>query len=289
MHPWLSGPLTTETLTISIAGLPSHLSGLVVTQLSDLHYDGLRLSDALLDEAIACSNGHNPDLVVLTGDHITDQPDPAPELARRLAHLKAKAGVYAILGNHDLYYVKTRSAITSALEAVNIRVLWNEVCYPWGEGLALVGLADYWSREFCTAPLETVPADTPRLVLSHNPDSAASLQPHRVDLQLSGHTHGGQIILPGLGPLPQWYQHLRQRTPAWLRPYIPYMRRDCHKVVKHWEWAQGLHRVGQNRLYVNRGLGTYPPGRLLCPPELTVIRLVAASVAAQAADAAAAR
>ncbi|MEO0407820.1 MAG: metallophosphoesterase [Cyanobacteria bacterium P01_A01_bin.135] len=276
MHPWLSGSLSVETLTVSIRGLPSHLNGLVITQLSDLHYDGLRLSQKLLDEAIVCSNQCNPDLVVLTGDHITNDPAPAPALACHVARLQAKAGVYAILGNHDLYYPETGPAVTAAFEAVGVRVLWNEVCYPWGEGLALVGLADYWCREFCTTPLETVPSDTPRLVLSHNPDSAVPLQHHRVDLQMSGHTHGGQIVLPGLGPFPHWYQRLRYRTPKWLRPYIPYMRRDCHKVVKHWEWAQGLHQVGDNTLYVNRGLGTYPPGRLFCPPELTVIRLVAA-------------
>jgi len=276
MHRWLSGSLSTETVTVLIQGLPSALSGLTIVQLSDLHYDGVRLSTALLTEAIDLSNRYSPDLVVLTGDHITNDPAPAAQLAGHLKRLQAKAGVYAILGNHDIYYPETAPALTRAFEGVGIRVLWNQVCYPWGDGLALVGLADYWSREFRTAPLDSIPADTPRLVLSHNPDSAVPLQRHRVDLQLSGHTHGGQIVLPGLGPVPQWYQQLRNRTPPWLRSYVPYMRQDCHKVVKHWEWAQGLHQVGENRLYVNRGLGTFPPGRLWCPPELTVIRLMAA-------------
>ncbi len=276
MHRWLSGSLSVETLTVSIKGLPSHLSGLTITQLSDLHYDGVRLSTDLLTEAIALSNRYAPDLVVLTGDHITNDPAPAGPLAQHLQHLEAKTGVYAILGNHDIYYPHTRSTVTQAFEAVGIPVLWNQVCYPWGKGLALVGLADYWSREFRADVLDTVPAGTPRLVLSHNPDSAVPLKPYRVDLQLSGHTHGGQIVLPWIGPFPQWYQQLRNRTPKWLRRWVPYMRRDCHKVVKHWEWAQGLHRVGENMLYVNRGLGTYPPGRLWCPPELTVIRLMVA-------------
>ncbi|MGF1514283.1 MAG: metallophosphoesterase [Elainellaceae cyanobacterium] len=276
MHRWLSGSLSVETLTVFIKGLPSHLSGLTITQLSDLHYDGVRLSTDLLTEAIALSNRYEPDIVVLTGDHITNDPAPATALAQHLKGLKTKRGVYAILGNHDIYYPHTRPAVTQAFEQAGITVLWNQVCYPWGEGLAVVGLADYWSREFSTAALNTVSPQTARLVLSHNPDSAVPLSRHRVDLQLSGHTHGGQIVLPGMGPFPHWYQKLRDRTPKWLRPYLPYMRQDCHKVVKHWEWAQGLHRVEENMLYVNRGLGTYPPGRLWCPPELTVIQLVAA-------------
>ncbi|MGF1515971.1 MAG: metallophosphoesterase [Elainellaceae cyanobacterium] len=276
MNRWLSGALSVETLTVFIKGLPSYLSGLTITQLSDLHYDGVRLSTALLTEAIALSNRYEPDIVVLTGDHITNDPAPAGQLAQHLRGLQAKTGVYAILGNHDIYYPHTAATVTQAFERVGISVLWNQVCYPWGDELALVGLADYWSREFRTDVLDAVPPTTPRIVLSHNPDSAVPLQRHRVDLQLSGHTHGGQIVLPGMGPFPHWYQRLRNRTPKWLRAWIPYMRQDCHKVVKHWEWAQGLHRVGENTLYVNRGLGTYFPGRLWCPPELTVIQLVAA-------------
>jgi predicted MPP superfamily phosphohydrolase len=111
-------------------------------------------------------------------------------------------------------------------------------------------------------------------VLSHNPDTAALLQPWRVDLQLSGHTHGGQIVIPGLGPLPRRIDQLRRRLPRrWRRGYLS---DRCAKVVRHWEWSQGLHQVGDNQLYVNRGLGTYLPGRLWCPPEVTVIRLITA-------------
>ena len=114
----------------------------------------------------------------------------------------------------------------------------------------------------------------PRIVLSHQPDSAQVLRKWRVDLQLSGHTHGGQIVLPKLGPLPALQNKIRQAVPQVFHPWIPYVRRGCHRVVKHWEWARGLHRVGDNYLYVNRGLGTYYPGRLFCPPEVTFLTLV---------------
>lgn len=280
MHKLLTGPLSIETLTLEIEGLPPSLHGSKIVQLSDLHFDGLRLSNALLAEAIAHCNDLCPDLIVLTGDYVTDDPTPIHELAARLQGLKSRLGTYAVLGNHDIYYPESQGEVTSAFTRAGIHVLWNQVAYPFGEGLALVGLADFWSREFDPGSvLDALDPDLPRLVLSHNPDTAEPLQAWRVDLQLSGHTHGGQIVIPGLGPFPTWYQQVRRIVPKKLRRWVPYMREDCYKVVRHWQWAQGFHQVGQNRLYVNRGLGTYPPGRLLCPPEITVVQLAAKAIA----------
>lgn len=275
MHRLLSGSLSVERLTIEISGLPPHLSHATIVQLSDLHYDGLRLSDRLLSEAIAISNQLQPDLVVLTGDHVTDDPEPIHGLVQHLRQLQSRYGVYAILGNHDIVPAGSKEIITEAFTDGGIQVLWNQIAYPFGVDLPIVGLADYWSREFDPAAvMNQLAAHTPRIVLSHNPDTTPHLQAWRVDLQLSGHTHGGQVVIPGLGPIPTWYQRVRRYVPKALRPWIPYMREDCYKVVKHWEWAQGLYQVGSNSLYVNRGLGTYFPGRLFCPPELTVFTLM---------------
>lgn len=276
MYPVLSGSLSVEKLTIAIAHLPESLQGITLVQLSDFHYDGLRLSEQMLASAIAACNEAEPDLILLTGDYVTDDPTPIHALVLRLKHLQSRAGIYAVLGNHDLYHPNSKAEITTALTSVGIHVLWNEIAYPLGEALPLVGLADYWSREFNPkVVMNQLDTQTPRIVLSHNPDTAQLLKSWRVDLQLSGHTHGGQITIPGIGSVVTLYKRTRRSIPKSIRRKTPFLQKDCVKVVRRWEWAQGFHQVGKNQLYVNRGLGTYFPGRLFCPPEVTVITLVA--------------
>ncbi|MEH2352345.1 metallophosphoesterase [Nostoc sp.] len=272
MHWLLSGPLSIEALTVNIAGLPASLQGKKLVQLSDFHYDGLRLSAEMLEKAIAVTNEAKPDLILLTGDYVTDDPTPIHQLVLRLKHLQSRSGIYAILGNHDIYK-QAKAEVTEALTSIGIHVLWNEIAYPLGKELPLVGLADYWSREFHPAPImNQLNPDTPCIVLSHNPDTAEILQRWRVDLQLSGHTHGGQIVIPGIGPAALFYEKLVKKIPRKVRRRFPFLEVNV-SVVKHWEWAQGLHRLGKNQLYVNRGLGTYLPGRLFCRPEVTIITL----------------
>ena len=279
IHQFLAGKLQVDQLTIPIAALPQGVPNLRIVQLSDFHFDGLRLGVKLLEEAIEQANAFAPDLVMLTGDFVTDEPEPIFALADHLARLQARSGIYAVLGNHDLERPHSRSTITDALTRSGIRVLENEVVYPLGEELAIVGLGDYWSPYFLPQTvMPLIPPDVPRIVLSHNPDTAAILQRWRVDLQLSGHTHGGQVVLPKIGPVMSYARRLRLSMPRSVRRL---MWRSCNEVVKHWEWAMGLHQVGTNWLYVNRGLGTYLPGRLNCPPEVTCLTLVPAHTLSQ--------
>ena len=269
----ISEPIKVEKLAIAIDDLPAHLAGTKIVQLSDLHFDGIRLSVRVLQQAIALSNDVEPDLVVITGDFVTDHPGPINRLAKHLQGLKSKYGVYGCLGNHDLVPANAKQQIIEALNSIELKILWNEVVYPLGSDLAIAGLPDFWSSEFNPAiALYSIPPDIPRIVLSHNPDSAKVLKKWRVDLQLSGHTHGGQIVIPNYGPVASLLPKIRQYVPKSLRNHLPYVK-DCAQVVRHWNWSQGWHQVERNQLYINRGLGTYFPGRINCPPEVTVITL----------------
>ena len=268
----ISEPIKVE-IAIAINDLPAHLSGIKIVQLSDLHFDGIRLSVEVLQQAIALVNDVEPDLVVITGDFVTDNPAPINKLAKHLSGLKSKYGVYGCLGNHDLVPSHAKQQIIEALSKIELKILWNEVVYPLGSGLAIAGLPDFWSSEFDPAiALDSIPADIPRIVLSHNPDSAEVLKKWRVDLQLSGHTHGGQIVIPHYGAVASLLPKIRQNVPKWLRNHLPYIK-DCSQVVRNWHWSQGWYQVERNQLYINRGLGTYFPGRINCPPEITVITL----------------
>jgi uncharacterized protein len=257
-----AGALKVERVSVTIPDLPTSLVGTKIIQLSDLHYDGIRLSKKTLNKAIALSNREEPDLVVITGDFVTDDPTPITELAGILQSLNSKYGVYGCLGNHDLIPQTAKQIIIDALAEVDIKILWNEIVYPCGEGVAIAGLPDFWSREF-----------NPELVFSQIPDNIPRIvKKWRVDLQLSGHTHGGQIVVPNYGPAANLLSKSRKYIPKAWHDYIPYIK-SCYQVVKYWKWSEGWHQVNRNQLYVNRGLGTYAPGRLFCPPEITVITL----------------
>jgi predicted MPP superfamily phosphohydrolase len=273
MHKLLSGNLKTEKLIVKIPNLPLSLAGLKLVQMSDFHYDDDLLSTKMLIEAIAVSNTAKPDLVILTGDYVNTIARPIRQLAPDLKNLESRFGVYAVLGNHDIYYSSSKSEIINALTNAGINVLWNQISYPVGETLPLVGLADFYSREFNPELImNQLDSTTPRIVLSHNPDTAEILQKWRVDLQLSGHTHGGQIVIPGKSPAIVYYIKIIEKIPKKIRRKLPFLH-QTHTILKHWKWSEGLHQVGNNQLYVNRGLGTYFPGRLFCPPEVTIITL----------------
>ncbi len=237
---------------VRIPGLPRALDGYVIAQVSDIHV-GVHVGDRELSEGLALVRRARPDLVVITGDIVDMDASYAPFAARRLSDLPSRDGVVAILGNHDYY--AGAEAVVAALRAAGIVPLVNEgrrIRAGDGGGFALLGVDDLSSvRHHRAGPLldralAMVPPDAPRILLSHQPPTVDRWA-GQVALQLSGHTHGGQIN-PGFRPADLFFRYVA-----------------------------GSYEVGGTTLYVNRGFGTVgPPSRVGAPPEVTRIVLVAA-------------
>ena len=243
---------------VPVRGLPDSFAGLRIVQLSDLHGSRHVTAD-YLNEAVELAQAQRGDVIVLTGDFIHKGFKYVERVARVLGRLTAPHGVYAVLGNHDFSvrnalgirrYPHLPRAVADALRGQGIRVLQNEtVRLTRGDGaLHLSGVEDLWSRE---CDLEQTFAglcpSVPRVVLAHNPWTVEHLAEHRCDLMLSGHTHGGQINLPGLGRVTLGRKGRR--------------------------YAAGMYRRGETFLYVNKGVGFGFRVRYGVRPEVAVLTL----------------
>ncbi len=244
--------LSVEHIHIPLKNLKPVLEGFKIVHMSDTHlYPFTQLE--FIREAIALANSLQPDVVALTGDYITDEVDSIFELAPALALLNAKHGVFASLGNHEVW--ADPIVIRASLESAGLSVLVNEgvVLNVGGETIYLAGVDALWDgKPDLNAALEKSPLGVPVVLLAHEPDFAdESTLDGRVSLQLSGHSHGGQICLPGLGPVAS----------------APYAQK----------YPKGLYDVNGMWVYTTRGIGTGPiPHRINCPPEVTEITLVRA-------------
>ena len=241
---------TIEELVVRIPGLPHALEGYTIAQVSDLHA-GIFVGDGLFAEGLAKVALARADLLVATGDLVDFDPSWAGMVARALLDHAPRDGVLAILGNHD-YYAGARRVSRDVRQA-GLDLLINEarvVRKGDAGGIAIVGVDDMWAMHAggdgpdLRGAMKEV-KDCPLVLLSHNPKSV-DLWPGEVPLQLSGHTHGGQIN-PGFSPA---------------KAMMPYLA--------------GRYEVGGTTLYVNRGFGTAgPPSRIGAPPEVTKVVLVA--------------
>src|SRR5262249_23434681 len=238
---------------IPVADLPAGFGGFRIVQLSDFH-GGRHVTSAYLDETVALAQAQAADVIVLTGDFIHKGFKHIDQVARSLGRLSAPHGVFAVLGNHD-YSIRNslgfrrhehlHQAVADALTEQGIRVLHNE-SLPLvrdQQRVYLTGVADLWSRACDPAQaFANVPHNVPRIVLAHNPWTVEQLRDYRFDLVLSGHTHGGQVRLPGIGPLA-------------LGP-------------KGRRYAAGLYDLGGRYLYVNKGVGFGLRVRFRVRPEV---------------------
>lgn len=251
-------------LDVPLRRLPSRFDGLRIVQLSDFHYD--RYVDVrIITSAVQAANQLQPDLVVLTGDFVTQGPftgqyDPpsardAEPCSQILSRLRSRLGIFAVLGNHDYY--TDPNMVAEILRSRGFHVLRNHSFAVEQEGsrLWIAGVNDVVAgADDLELALQKIPASETVVLLAHEPDFADWVPPGRVDLQLSGHSHGGQIVLPVIGP-----------------PYLP-------PLARKYPW--GLRQLGPLTLYTNRGVGTITlPLRFNCPPEITLFTLRSSSAA----------
>jgi predicted MPP superfamily phosphohydrolase len=250
-YAWQGEPnwIEVTTLKLIFKDLPSAFSGMKVVHFSDTHlgFNKDARDLARLAERITKAE---PDLICFTGDIVDSNPEDLVESVPVLAELSAPLGKYAILGNHDFKNIKR---ITELLKSAGFRVLRNEsyLLKRGGSIMAVTGLDDLIHGEpDPVRALRDVPAGTFTVLMMHEPDYADTAQDYSFNLQLSGHSHGGQIRLPIIGA-----------------PFTPY---------GSLKYINGLYYTDAKAMpvYVNRGFGeTFMPFRFLCRPELTVLTL----------------
>ena len=242
--------LRLEKVRIPVQGLGPGLDGLRVVLMADFHLYPHTTID-LIGRAVQMANRLKPDLIVLGGDYVLREVDSIFDLAPVLAGLNAKHGVFSILGNHDHW--SGAEVVSRGLQKSRLPLLRNQgVTLAVGrDRLYLAGLDDGWVRRHDLGlALDNRPSGVPTVALMHEPDFADEFsQDHRVSVQLSGHSHGGQVRFPFIGS-----------------PFLPPYGR---------KYDQGLYRVGRMWLYTNVGIGVTAPVRLNCPPEVTEITLLA--------------
>ncbi|SEU35241.1 metallophosphoesterase [Stigmatella erecta] len=233
---------------VRIEGLAPELEGYRIGQISDVHC-GPHAPEARVSSWVARLNALDLDLVTVTGDLITQGASHVEAVARALGGLRAKDGAFACMGNHD--YFTDGEHLIRELERRGVSVLRNRgvVVNRGNAQLYVAGVDDTWtSRDDVARALANRPEGVPAVLLAHDPNLFPQAQARAVELTLSGHTHGGQLAVPGV------------------------RRLSLARFVSR--WTAGLYRQGRSWLYVNRGAGTTgPPARLGAPAELAVITL----------------
>lgn len=242
-----------KTIDIAIPKLDPVFEGYRIVQLTDIHARSGVMDRDMLERVARLANEQEPDLIALTGDYITRTPDNAEEmLTHAFSQLRAKDGIVAIMGNHERGYGEDISPVERALQAGKAKIL-NNAIYSidrQGSKLTIAGVDDVM---FGLANLPKTIAQLPKtgtnILLAHEPDFAdIAAASDRFGLQLSGHSHGGQVVFP----------FLPRVTPPLGKKYI-----------------NGFYQIGGMQLYVSPGVGTTGPAksRFNCRPEISIIVL----------------
>jgi len=246
---------------IAVHGLGGAFAGYRVAVLSDFHIPYF-VSEGYVRASIDLALAEKPDIVLLPGDFCAShgafgnsEKVSVPDLSPYLNSLTAPDGIYGVLGNHD--YWLDAPGVLDSLSRTPVRIMRNEnlILSRGSDSLAIVGTPDLWEDDIeLAAAFDGIADDVPRILMQHNPDLCEEFpEGYRVDLQVSGHTHGGQVKIP-FGPallLPSKYGN---------------------------KYREGLVEGPRHRVYVTRGVGMSStiPVRFCCPPEVTLLELVPA-------------
>ncbi len=247
---WRRKRLVVERMDVSLPDLAPAFGDYRIAFLTDLHYSAI-VPRWFLESAVSTAQALEPDLVLLGGDYLSHSTRYAAGLVGVLSGLAAPDGVFGVLGNHD-HYVGA-DVVREVLASAGIRELLNAstVIRRGDAVLWIAGVGDlrFDAIDFHAAVAD-LPSSVPRIVVSHDPDVFAFWPLElRLDLMLSGHTHGGQARLPLLGP-----------------PYVP--------SQFGFRYVAGHVRERGRQLYVSRGSGAITaPIRWGCPPEITLVVL----------------
>jgi predicted MPP superfamily phosphohydrolase len=243
---------------VPLANLPAALQGFAIAQISDVHV-GSQIKRPYVDAIVDTVNALRADLIAVTGDLVDGSVSDLAQHTAPFGRLSARHGAFLVTGNHEYY--SGEAPWTAEFRRLGLTVLMNEhvVVQHDGAPLVVAGVSDYSSHHFNpaqksdpTAAMAGAPADAgARILLAHQPRSAAAAANAGFDLQLSGHTHGGQFW--------PWPLFVRLQQP----------------------FTAGLHRLNDLWVYISRGTGYWgPPNRFGAPSEITLLRLVAAPQAA---------
>ncbi len=245
-----------------IANLPHQLHGFTIALISDIH-SSINMLKPEMEKYVGIVNGLQCDLILVTGDFVNSMTEEVYPFAEAFSSLHAPHGVYGVMGNHD-FFAPEPEVVAKEVDACGVKLLRNDkvIITKNGRGpdsssgsFYLVGVDDVGRAERASAAIKKslgyAPLYIPKVAMIHRPYFLQQAADQKIDLVLSGHTHGGQIVLAQFGNL--------MIAPA--------------ALASRYVW--GKYKIADTQMYVNRGIGTVGlPIRLNCPPEITKITLV---------------
>ncbi len=238
-----------------VKNLSPELNRFTIAMVSDIH-SGINMSKKEMDEYVTVINSLSCDLILVTGDFVNNQTAEVYPFAEAFSNLRAPHGVYGVMGNHD-YFAPQPDIVAKEVDGCGIKLLLNDktIIQKNGSSLYLIGVDDVGNPKRAAAAMDiaigSAPLKIPKLMMIHRPYFLEQVAERNIDLVLSGHTHGGQVVLGKFGDT--------TIAPA--------------SFASRYVW--GKYRIGDTHMYVNRGIGTVGlPIRINCAPEITRITLV---------------